>query len=93
MAATCVCIPILSPSCLLPFWEDLEDQQVSLSQGPGVCEILCASALGPGVYEILRASVMSEISISHSPLALLKVNPTGLQSQTLWGLVFLVQDP
>lgn len=35
---------------------------------------------------------LREKSISLSPLALLKVSPTYLQSQALWELVFLVQD-
>ena len=31
--------------------------------------------------------------MSHSSLALLKVGPMGLQRQTFWGFVFLVQEP
>ena len=54
---------------------------------------ITASALGLGVCEILCVPFKSGVSISHSLLALLKVSPTGLQSQTFWGLVFSVQDP
>ena len=35
----------------------------------------------------------NEVFISPSPVGLPKLSLTGLQSQTLWGLVFLVQDP
>ena len=35
----------------------------------------------------------SEVSISPSPVGLLKLSPTGLQGQMPWGLVFLVPDP
>ena len=43
--------------------------------------------------EILCAPCMSGTSISLSSLALLKVSPAALQSQTLRGLVIPVQDP
>ena len=53
-----------------------------------------ASALGPGVYEILCALFKSEVSITHSPtLGFQKVSPPGLQNQTFWELIFLVEDP
>lgn len=35
----------------------------------------------------------SGVSLSYSPLALVNVSPTGLQSQMLWRFVFQVQDP
>ena len=57
---------------------------------PGFFQIT-ASAMGPGMCEILCAPCKSGVSISHSPLALLKLSPAGLQSQTFWGFVFLVQ--
>lgn len=31
--------------------------------------------------------------VSYSPLALLKISPSGFQSQMFWGLIFPVQDP
>lgn len=49
-------------------------------QGPGACEILC----GP-----FKCGVWS----SHHPLVLPKVSPTGFQSQTFLGIIFLVQGP
>ena len=49
-------------------------------------------ALGLGVCEILCVPSKSGISISYSPLALLKVCPTGLQSQIFWGLIFPVHS-
>ena len=52
-----------------------------------------ASALGPGVCEILWVPFKSGVAISHSSLTLWKVSPAGFQSQTFWGLIFLVQDP
>ena len=54
---------------------------------------IIAFALGPIVREILCMPFKSEVSISCSPLGLLKLSPTVLQSQMLWGLLFLVQDP
>ena len=48
---------------------------------PGSFQIT-ASALGPGVCEILCSHFKSGVSLSHSLLALLKVSPIGLQSQT-----------
>ena len=54
---------------------------------------ITASSLGLGACEILCAPFKSGTSISHSPLPLPKVSPFELQSQTFWGLVFLVQDP
>ena len=58
---------------------------------PGSYQIT-ASALGPGAGEVLCALLESGVTISLSPLGLLKVSPTGLQSQMLWGLIFPVLD-
>ena len=52
-----------------------------------------AFALGPKACEILCVPLKSKVSISPSSLGLPKLSPAGLQSQMLWGLVFLVQDP
>ena len=54
---------------------------------PG-CYQITASFLGPRSCETLCTPLKSE----EVPLALLKVSPTSLQSQTLWGLIFPVQD-
>ena len=43
--------------------------------------------------QILCVPFKSGVSISHNSLALPKVSPTGLWSQTSWRLIFLVQDP
>ena len=59
--------------------------------GPGSYQIT-AFALGI-VYEILFAPFKSDTSISPRPVGLPKLSPTGLQSQMLWGIIFLVQDP
>ena len=59
---------------------------------PGSFQVT-ASALDPGAGEILCVTFTNRVSIFYSPLAFLKVSPTGLQSQAFWGLVFLVQDP
>lgn len=52
-----------------------------------------ASALGPRVCEIVCAPFESEVSITHRPLGFQKVSHPGLQNQTLWELVFLVEEP
>ena len=59
---------------------------------PG-CFQSTASGLGLRAYEILHAPFKSRVSVSHSPLALWYVNPAHFQSQTFWGLTFLVQNP
>ena len=43
--------------------------------------------------EVLRAPFKSGVSVSPSPVGLLKLRPMGLQSEVLWGLIFLVQNP
>ena len=59
---------------------------------PGSFQIT-AFALDSRACEILCRPFKSGVSISRSPLALLKVSHAGLQSQTFWKLTFLVQDP
>ena len=60
--------------------------------GPGSYQSI-AFALHPGEWEILCTPFKSEVSISPSPVGLLRLSPAGLQSQMLWGLIFLVLDP
>ena len=48
--------------------------------------------MAPGTCEILCALFKSKVSIFPSPLGLLKVSSTGLQSQMLWKLIFPMQD-
>ena len=52
-----------------------------------------ACMLGPGAHEILCAPFKSEVSLSPSPWGPLKLSPAGLQSQMLWGLIFLCRTP
>lgn len=54
---------------------------------------ITAFALDPVAGGILYALFKIGVSVSHSLLALLKVSPDGLQSQTFWGPVFPVQAP
>ena len=58
---------------------------------PGSFQIT-ASALGHRACETLCVPFKSWVSISYSPVGLPKVNPTGFQSQMLWGFTCLVQD-
>ncbi|XP_032331516.1 oligophrenin-1 [Camelus ferus] len=44
----------------------------------------------PGAKQV---SSFSGVSVSHSPLALLKVSPTGFQSQIFLAFIFPIQDP
>ena len=89
MAAASVYVPRVRPKCLLPVSETLQD---SWWVWPGSFQIT-ASVLGHRGCEILCASFKSGVSISYSPLALLKVSTVGLQSQMFRELIFLVQDP
>ena len=52
---------------------------------------ITASSLDPRAYEIWYAPFKSGVSIFHSLLDLPRVSPSGLQSQMLWGLIFLAQ--
>lgn len=55
---------------------------------------ITAFILGPGPCEVFVCMPLkSEISISPSPVELLKLSPTGLQGQRLWGLIFLLPYP
>ena len=75
---------------LLP--ASLEDALRSASASdPGSFQ-LTASALGPGACEILCVPFKSGVYISYSPLAFPKISPSGPQSHTFLGLIFLVQD-
>ena len=53
---------------------------------------ITAFTLGPSACETVCPPFTSEMSISTSPLGLLKLSPAGLQSGMLWGLVPQVQD-
>ena len=75
--------------CLLPLWDALLNHQVGLIQAP--FRILFI----PWVLECVRFYVhpVRVKCISYSPLTLLEVSHTGLQSQTLWGILSLLPDP
>lgn len=77
MSAAFVYVPRLSCSGLLPLLETLRSAGRS---DPVFSQIT--------VSEILCALLMNNVSISCSPLRLLKVNPASLQSQMLWELIF-----
>ena len=68
--------------------ETFQDQQSRLTQAPFKLLWKPWVPLRFCVF-LLRA----EFLFPTSPMDLLKVNPTGLQNQTLWGLVFQVQGP
>ena len=92
MSVSSVCVPSVCSSCLLPFWETLQDQQqVGLMQTP--FKLLLLPWL-PWVPEHVGFCMCPlRVSSSHSPLGLLKVSPAGLQNQTFWSLIFPTQDP
>lgn len=54
---------------------------------------ITASVQGLGACEIWGVPSKSRVSIGHSPLALPGAGLSGHQSQTSWGLIFLMQDP
>ena len=82
MAAASVCAPRVSSSCLLPPQEPLPDQQMGLTQ-----DFFKWLLLG-WVLECVEFCVCS---LCPTALVLLKVSPTGLQTQVFWELIFLVQ--
>ena len=49
--------------------------------------------LGLGASEFVHKPFKSRVLVSHSPLALPDISPTGFQSYILWKIIFLVQDP
>ena len=89
MTATSVCVPRMSSICLLPLPEALKDWQVGLTQVH--FKLLMHSWIPKQVRFVYTLQEWSLTSFS--PLGLPEYAPTGLQSQTFWGLVFLLQDP
>ena len=85
--------------CLCPQGElqllptSLEESSRSAGRSDSGAYEITAWSWYPRVCEILCAPFKSEVSISSNSLGLSKVSPTGLQSQMLWGLIFLVQNP
>lgn len=61
--------------------------------GPEFYQIT-AFTLGPGACEVFVCMPLkSKVSISPSPVELLKLSPTGPQGQKLWGLILLLPYP
>ena len=75
-----VYVPRVSPSCILPLWEALQDQKAVLTHAPFKLLLL------PWVSEHVRFCVCPLIveSVSYNPPTLAKASPTGLQSQIFW---------
>ena len=77
----------LQPPTPLPLWETPQDQQVGLAQGP-------VNFLRLPWVSLQRDCVPFKRGVNFvSPKGLGEISPTDLQSQMLWGLSFLVQDP
>lgn len=89
IASSSVYILRVSSSFFLRLQKYVQQQQVSLNQIPFRLLLL------PWIQEHVKFSepLKSGVYISHHSLGLLKENPTCFQSQTLWGLLFPVQDP
>lgn len=68
-AATGICVPEVNPSCPVPLWEAVQDQQVGLSQAPFKLLLLL---LSPRVGEIWYTLFKSGVSTSRSSVAHLK---------------------
>ena len=90
MTAPSVCVPRMSSSCLLLFWNVLQNHQIRWD--PGSFQ-LTSFALSPRACELLCAPIKSGVPVSLSPLGVLKVNSADFQSHMFWGLMFLMQDP
>ena len=77
----------VSPGCLLPPWEALQDQP--LTQVPFMLLLL----LWVSTCEILCVPLKSRVCVSHSLPGFPESKPCCLQSQMFHGLIFLGQDP
>ena len=77
----------ISPRCLLPLWETLQDQL--LTPVPFILLLL----LWVSTCEILCVPFKSRVCVSHSLPGSPESNPCCLQSQMFHGLIFLGQDP
>ena len=88
MTASRVYVPRMSCSCLLHVQKTLQDQQIGLTQAP--TKLLLLSCVPEGVR--FSMCPLRVTSLFPPALGLLKASPAGLQSQTLWGLIFLAQD-
>ena len=71
MVAAIVCFSTVSHIHPLPIWETLQDQQVGLSQ---TFIRLLLFSLGPVMCEIWGVPFKSEVSVSPSPVVILKLS-------------------
>ena len=67
-------------------------QGISFSYNTGTFKA-AASVLGCGASKFVCEPCKNKLLISHSPVALLDISPTGFQSRMLWWLIFPGQDP
>lgn len=81
MAMPSIYVLRMSPSCLLPLQECPRSASASDLARSNYCFLSWVSKTVRVCVQTLRAE-----SVSYSPLALLKVSPTGLQSKVFWGL-------
>lgn len=81
MAMTSIYVLRMSPSCLLPLRECPRSASASDLVLSNYCFLSWVSKTVRFCVQTLRAD-----SVSYSPLALLKVSCTGLQSKVFWGL-------
>ena len=89
-SATSVCVPTGIAATPLPLPETLQDQQVGLAQAP--IKLLLLTWV-PVRIRFCVHPFKSEVSFALSPMGLLKLSRSGLQSHMLWGFIFPVQDP
>ena len=61
--------------------------------GPGSYEVTAFFPWGPCVHKTLCVPSKSWVSVSPSPVELLRSNPICIQSQMLWGILLLMPDP
>ena len=89
MAACRVCLPkgSLSACCL-----SRRISKMAKCVWPRLLSNSCLDTETQSRWEFCMCPLRAE-SVSKSPPALLNTSSTGFQSQTFWGLPFLVQDP
>ena len=88
MFAAYIFVLRMSPSCLLPLQEALQDQQMGPTQGPFKLLPLCwiSECVGFCMCTFRMKSLPTALWVS-------VLRPTVLQSQMFWGLIFLIQEP
>ena len=84
--------PGLVSKCWPPLGSPGDSPRPTGRSGPGSYEVT-AFSLALGAHMTLCAPSKSGVSVYSSPVELLCLSPTGLQSQMLWGLLLLMPDP